>query len=44
MSLPFTNFGPVNMYLSVKLFDIGKIIIAHSQLKKERWLINLSEI
>ena len=40
----FTNFGPVNMYLSVKLFDIGKIIIAHSQLKKERWLINLSEI
>ena len=40
----FTNFGPISMYLTVKLFDIGKIIIAHFELKKERWLINLSDI
>ncbi len=39
----FTNFSPIVMYLSVKLLDIGKTIIAHFELKKERWVVNLSD-
>ena len=39
----FTNFSPIVMYLIVKLFDVGKIIIAHFELKKERWVVNLSD-
>lgn len=39
----FTNSSPIVMYLSLKLFDIGKIILAHSELKKERWVVNLSD-
>lgn len=38
----FTNCSPIIMYLSVKLFDFGKIMIAHFELKKERWVVNLS--
>ena len=30
----FTSWSPIIMYLSVKLFDVGKIIIAHFELKK----------
>ena len=40
----FTNIGPVQMYLSVKLLDVIKITIFHFWLKKERWLNNLTEI
>ncbi len=39
----FTNWNPITMYLVVKLFDVGKIMIAHFELKKERWVVNLSE-
>ncbi|CUH92935.1 MATE family efflux transporter [Herbinix luporum] len=39
----FTSWSPIIMYLSVKLFDVGKIIIAHFELKKERWVVNLSD-
>lgn len=37
-----TDIGPVMMYLVVKLLDIGKVIIFHFWLKKERWLKNLT--
>lgn len=37
-----TDIGPVMMYLAVKLLDIGKVIIFHFWLKKERWLKNLT--
>ncbi len=40
----FTNIGPVQMYLCVKLLDVIKITIFHFWLKKERWLNNLTEI
>ncbi len=39
----FTNWSPITMYLVVKLLDVGKIMIAHFELKKERWVINLSD-
>lgn len=38
----FTNCSPITMYLALKLFDFGKIIIGHFMLKKERWVVNLS--
>lgn len=38
----FTNCSPITMYLSLKLFDFGKILIGHFMLKKERWVVNLS--
>lgn len=38
----FTNWSPITIYLAVKLLDIGKILIAHFALKKERWVVNLS--
>ena len=39
----FTNWSPITIYLAVKLLDVGKIIIAHFALKKERWVVNLSD-
>ena len=38
----FTNVGPVEMYLYIKLLDVIKIIVFHFWLKKERWLKNLA--
>lgn len=38
----YTDFGPVQMYLCVKLLDIVRIVIFHFWLKKERWLNNLA--
>lgn len=39
----FTKWSPITMYLVVKLLDVVKIMIAHFELKKERWVVNLSE-
>lgn len=38
----FTNWSPITMYLAVKLLDVGKIMIAHNALKKERWVVSLA--
>ncbi len=38
----YTDIGPVQMYLCVKILDIIKIWIFHIWLKKERWLNNLT--
>jgi Na+-driven multidrug efflux pump len=38
----FTSWSPIIMYMAVKLYDIVKIMIAHFELKKERWVVNLS--
>lgn len=38
-----TNFGPILMYAIVKLSDGVKALIAYFWLKKERWLVNLTE-
>lgn len=38
----FTNVGPVEMYLYIKLLDVIKTIVFHFWLKKERWLKNLA--
>lgn len=38
----YTDIGPVQMYLCVKILDIVKIVIFHFWLKKERWLKNLT--
>lgn len=38
-----TNFGPILMYAIVKLSDVAKAVIAYFWLKKERWLVNLTE-
>lgn len=38
----FTNWSPIILYMIIKIFDIGKIMIAHHALKKERWVVNLS--
>lgn len=38
----FTNVSPVMMYFAVKALDVGKIIVANHELKKERWVVNLS--
>ncbi len=38
----YTDIGPVQMYLCVKLLDIVKTLIFHFWLKKERWLNNLT--
>ena len=39
-----TNLGPVTMYAIVKLTDLVKVGIAYWQLKKERWVRNLTHI
>lgn len=39
----YTTFSPIVMYLLVKLLDFGKIAIAQYELKKEKWVVNLSE-
>jgi putative MATE family efflux protein len=39
----YTDIGPVQMYLCVKLLDVIKIGIFHFWLKKERWLKNLTK-
>lgn len=38
----FTNASPVMMYFAVKALDVGKIIVATHEMKKERWVVNLS--
>ena len=38
----FTNWGPVLMFAVLKLTDFVKVIIAEWQLKKERWVKNLT--
>jgi len=38
----FTHWSAIALYLAVKLFDVGKVLIAHRALKKERWVVNLS--
>ncbi len=38
----FTNVGPVEIYLCVKLVDVVKVIVFTFWLKKERWLKNLT--
>ena len=38
----FTSLGPVSMYALVKTTDFAKVFIAHSWLKKERWVKNLA--
>ena len=38
----YTDIGPVQMYLCVKILDIVKMGISHLWLKKERWLNNLT--
>lgn len=38
----YTDIGPVEMYLGVKLLDIVKVVIFQIWLKKERWLKNLA--
>ena len=40
----YTDFGPVTMYVLIKLIDFIKIAIAHYWLKKEKWVKNLAEI
>lgn len=40
----FTGFGPVEMYAIVKLTDVVKIGMAAWQLKKERWIRNLTSM
>ena len=37
-----TSIGPVMMYMCVKLLDLGKVVVFHVWLKKERWLKNLT--
>lgn len=39
----FTALGPVSMYALVKTTDFAKAFIAHTWLKKERWVKNLAE-
>ncbi len=39
----YTDIGPVQMYLCVKLLDVIKIGIFHFWLKKEHWLKNLTK-
>ena len=38
----FTNASPIMMYFGVKALDVGKIIVATHEMKKERWVVNLS--
>ena len=38
----FTNASPVMMYFGVKALDVVKIIVATHEMKKERWVVNLS--
>lgn len=38
----YTDIGPVEMYLFVKLLDIVKIVVFQLWLRKERWLKNLT--
>ncbi len=38
----FTPLGPISMYAIVKVTDIVKVVIATWQLRKERWLVNLT--
>ena len=38
----FTDIGPVQLYLCVKLLDVVKVVIFYFWMKKERWLKNLA--
>lgn len=38
----FTTWSPIIMYVVVKMLDIIKIILAGHELKKNRWVVNLS--
>lgn len=39
----YTTFSPMVLYLLVKLLDFGKVAIAQCELKREKWVVNLSE-
>lgn len=38
----YTAFSPMAMYLLVKMLDFGKVAIAQYELKREKWVVNLS--
>lgn len=38
-----TTFSPMLLYLLVKLLDFGKVAIAQYELKREKWVVNLSK-
>lgn len=38
----YTTVSPMAMYLLVKLLDFGKVAIAQYELKREKWVVNLS--
>lgn len=38
----YTTFSPMAMYLLVKMLDFGKVAIAQYELKREKWVVNLS--
>nr|MCR5023385.1 hypothetical protein [Lachnospiraceae bacterium] len=38
----FTDIGPVQLFLCVKLLDFLKLVLASIILKKERWIKNLT--
>lgn len=39
----YTTFSPMIMYLLVKMLDFGKVAIAQHELKREKWVVNLSD-
>lgn len=39
----YTTFSPMTMYLLVKMLDFGKVAIAQYELKREKWVVNLSD-
>ena len=38
----YTTLSPMAMYLLVKMLDFGKAAIAQYELKREKWVVNLS--
>ena len=38
----YTTLSPMAMYLLVKMLDFGKVAIAQYELKREKWVVNLS--
>ena len=39
----YTTFSHMTMYLLVKMLDFGKVAIAQYELKREKWVVNLSD-
>ena len=39
----YTTFSPMALYLLVKMLDFGKVAIAQYELKREKWVVNLSD-